>query len=44
MGQGQVESEDQGGTLILPRLLAFSVSTPIRRPGLLGGKEGGAAP
>jgi len=41
MGQGQVESEDQGCCSDSEyRLPAFSVSAPIRGPGLLDGKEG----
>ena len=45
MGQGQVELEDQGWCSDSePRLPAFSVSAPIWRPGLHGGKEGGASP
>lgn len=44
-GQGQVELEDQGWCSDSePHLPAFSVSAPIRRPGLHGGKEGGASP
>lgn len=45
MGQGQVELEDQGWCSDSePRLPAFSVSVPIRGPGLHGEKEGGASP
>ena len=45
MGQGQVQLEDQGWCGDSePPLPAFSLSAPIRGPGLHGGKEGGASP
>lgn len=33
MGQGQVESEDQGGAVILNLVFPTSLSLPIRGPG-----------